>query len=372
MGGDHFLCDCGFILLERFGNAGKTGPQGGLCVLGRQGFRPIQGEVEGAAAVIDLMHLARGGFGVFKIFADCLIQGFRENLGLVVPGVGGDQLKRGDEGAVFAQGVPAEVAFFEELLHVLGGRAAGTGLEEAAAFHQRDDREHPGAGPEFENREQVGQIVSQHIAGHGNRIFASANPFQGKPHPGLRLHDANIKTGGVVLRQIAVDFFDYFRVMPSALVQPENRGRTGRFGSGDRQPDPVADRRVLGLAHSEDVPAFDRLLQKGGAGTVHNANRSGRGCFKRFVVRPVLFGFLGHQADVGNAAHGRRVELSVLFGVFQDFFVYGGVAPVRYHGDGVLQLVLCIPHPAPIAHDIRHGGVNDDVIGHVEVGRASA
>ena len=48
------------FLLERFGNAGKTGPQGGLCVLGRQGFRPIQGEVEGAAAVIDLMHLREG------------------------------------------------------------------------------------------------------------------------------------------------------------------------------------------------------------------------------------------------------------------------------------------------------------------------
>ena len=55
---------------------------------------------------------------------------------------------------------------------MFGRRSARAGLEETAAVQQRHDREHLRAGPDLENREQVGEIVAQYIAGDGNRIFA--------------------------------------------------------------------------------------------------------------------------------------------------------------------------------------------------------
>ena len=105
-----------------------------VLVLGGQGLGPVQGQVEGAAAVVDLVHLARGVAGVLQVLADGLRPGSRP---AAPPGrcrcCSAIMLQGRHQGAVLAQRVPAQVAFLEELLHVLGRRAAGAGLEQAAA-----------------------------------------------------------------------------------------------------------------------------------------------------------------------------------------------------------------------------------------------
>src|SRR5437660_5707890 len=85
------------------------------------------------------------------------------------------------------------------------GRAAGSGFKEAAAVQQGDDREHFGAGPDFKNWEQVGEVVSQHVPRHGNRIFPLFHPFQREPHRLRRRHDPDVEALRIVIRQIAID-----------------------------------------------------------------------------------------------------------------------------------------------------------------------
>ena len=91
----------------------------------------------------------------------------------------GEVLERRGQREELAEAVPAQVVLLDQLLHVLGRRAAGAGLEEAAAVHQRDDREHLGAGAELEDREQVGVVVAQHVAGDRDGVLALADPLEG-------------------------------------------------------------------------------------------------------------------------------------------------------------------------------------------------
>ena len=77
-----------------------------------------------------------------------------------------------------AERVPAQVVLLHELLHVLGRRAAGAGLEQPAAVHQRHDREHLRARAELEDREQVGEVVAQHVAGDRDRVLAALGALE--------------------------------------------------------------------------------------------------------------------------------------------------------------------------------------------------
>src|SRR5690606_1766866 len=88
------------------------------------------------------------------------------------------------------------------------------------------------------------------------------------------------------------------------------------------------------------------------------------------VVGTILLGLLGHQADVRHAAHGGRVEGAVGLAVLDHGLVHAGVAAVRNHGLGVLQLAFGVPHLAGVADHGRHGGVDDHIAGHVQVGDA--
>ena len=101
-------------------------------------------------------------------------------------------------GQELAQGVPPQVVLLHELLHVLGGRAAGTGLEQATAVDQRDDREHLGRGAQLQDGEQVGQVVAQHVAGDGDGVLAAADALQGEGDGLLRCHDLDLQAVGVV------------------------------------------------------------------------------------------------------------------------------------------------------------------------------
>src|SRR5699024_3267884 len=88
------------------------------------------------------------------------------------------------------------------------------------------------------------------------------------------------------------------------------------------------------------------------------------------VVGAVLLCLLGHQADVGDGAHGGRIEGTIGAAVVDDGLVDTGVGGVRDDSQGVLGLVVLVPHLAGGADHGRHGGVDDDVGGHMQVGDA--
>ena len=105
-------------------------------------------------------------------------------------GVLGERLGQGEE---LAEAVPAQVVLLDQLLHVLGRRAAGAGLEQAAAVDQRDDREHLGAGAELEDREQVGEVVAQHVAGDRDGVLALADALEGVRRGELGREDLDLE-----------------------------------------------------------------------------------------------------------------------------------------------------------------------------------
>ena len=252
------------------------------------------------------------------------------------------------------------------------GRAAGAGLEQAAAVEQGHDREHPRAGAQLEDGEQVGQVVTQHVAGHRDGVLAAADALQRELHGLDGRHDADVEVGEIVLVQVDADLRDDLGVVAAVLVEPEDGRRAGGAGAHDGQLDPVADGLVLGLAHAEDVAGRDGLLEHHGARGVDHADGTGARSGEGLVVGAVLLGFLGHQAHVRHAAHGRGIELAVLLAVLDHRLVHRRVAAVGNHGDGVLQLVGLVPHAPAVAHDVGHRGVDDHVVGHVQVGDALA
>ena len=115
-----------------------------------------------------------------------------QDLGPRVAGGLGEVLEARRQREELAQAVPAQVVLLDELLHVLRRRPAGAGLEQAAAVDQRDDREHLGAGAELEDREQVGEVVAQHVAGHRDGVLALADPLERERDRVDRRHDLDV------------------------------------------------------------------------------------------------------------------------------------------------------------------------------------
>ena len=156
--------------------------------------------------------------------------------------------------------------------------------------------------------------------------------------------------------------------MTTVGVEPEDTRLTGSFSSANGQLDPVLDWHIFGLAGTVDIVLADRLLKQNGTSRVNNLELTVSRSFEGLIVRTVLFSFLSHQTNVGDATHGGRVELTVLVSVFTDLAVDGGVAAIRNHSDGVLQFVSQVPHTAAVTNNVRHRSINDDVVRDVQVG----
>ena len=120
------------------------------------------------------------------------VEGVGEDLGARVAGGLREVLEADREREELAQAVPAQVVLLDQLLDVLGRGAAGAGLEQAAAVHQRDDREHLGAGAQLQDREQVGQVVAQHVAGDRDGVLAAADALQRERGRLDRRHDLDL------------------------------------------------------------------------------------------------------------------------------------------------------------------------------------
>src|SRR5580692_9978509 len=137
---DQFAIDLGLVFGERLGQRFEAGRQ--LRVLGLCGQRlsPVQGEVEMGTAIIEFADLACRRAVEREDLADGRVERLSENLSLgVVVGLR-QMFERRAERQEFAERIPAEIALFLELLHVLWCRAASTGLEKTAARQQRNDR----------------------------------------------------------------------------------------------------------------------------------------------------------------------------------------------------------------------------------------
>ena len=132
-----------------------------------------------------------------------------------------------------------------------------------------------------------------------------------------------------MLRQIGIHFLDQLGVVRTVFVQPEHGGSAARFGARDGQFDPILDRRVLHLAGTPDIAFFDLMLVQRLAGRVDDPNGPVPRRFEGLVVRAVLFRRLRHQADVGHAAHGPRIEGPVLLTELNDLMIDRRIAGSR-------------------------------------------
>src|SRR5471032_901389 len=358
------------VVAQGFGQFAELRLQCSVFGLGSQGLSPVQRQVEVAAAVVDVADFARWRLVVVEELASGLVQGLGQHQGFRVVVSDTQMLKRRCQGQELAQGIPAQEVLFNQLLHVFRSRTAGAGFEQAAAVHQRHDRQHLGAGAQFHDREQVGQVVAQYVAGHRDGVQALAGALQGELHRVDRRHDADVQAVGVVVFQVSLNFLNHHAVVRALWVQPENGRGVAGASTVDGQFDPVLDRRVFGMAHAEDVAGFNSLFHQQVALAVGDADNAVSLDLESLVVGAVLFGFFRHQANVWHAANGGWVESAIGLAVFDDGLVDGGVAAIRDHRLGVVQLAVGAPHLAVVTDHGRHRGVDDDVARHVQVGDA--
>ena len=265
--------------------------------------------------------------------------------------------------------IPPQVVFLHELLDVLGRRTARTGLVQSTTGHQRHDREHLGAGTEFEDREQVGEVVTQDVAGRGDGVHAANDPFERVPHRSHLRHVRDVQALGVVILEVGLHLLDQFVLVRTVRVEPEHHRRTRIARPVDRELDPVPDRGVLDHAHPEDVALFDVLRQQYlTGGDVDDVGHTVGLDLESLVVRTVLLGLLRHQADVGHGAHRSGIERAVGFTEVHDLLIDARERRLRVDRLGVLRAPVGAVHLAAGPDHRRHRRVDDHIGGGVEVG----
>ena len=253
---------------------------------------------------------------------------------------------------------------------MLGRGTAGAGLVHAATGQQRHNGQHLGAGAEFEDREQVRQVIAQHVAGHRNGVLPGANPLHGGGHRGDRGQDPDVQPAGVVILEIGLYLLDQLPVVGALLIQPEDGRLARRAGAVHPQLHPVADRQVLRLAHAPDVALGHLVLGEHLALGIDHADGARGAEQEGLVVRAVFLGRLGHQADVADVAHGGHVVGAVAAAVIDHRLVHAGIAPIGDQGLHVMRLAVRAPHAPRGADCGGHAGVDDHIAGHVQVGDA--
>ncbi len=110
------------------------------------------------------------------------------------------------------------------------------------------------------------------------------------------------------------------------------------------------------------------MLQQYRAGCVGYPHHAIGWNHKGFVVRAILFCGLRHQAHIGHAAHRCRVKCAVCLAIVNHSLINAGIATVGNNGLGFLLVTLGIPHGAGITHDNGHGGIDNNVAGHMQIG----
>ena len=115
------LVDDGVLVgRERFGDGCEARRQLGVVGLRRQLAGPVERQVEVAAAVVELVHLARRRAVLVEHRAGGAVEGVGEQLRGGVVGLLREELERRRQREELTERVPAEVVLLHELLHVLG------------------------------------------------------------------------------------------------------------------------------------------------------------------------------------------------------------------------------------------------------------
>ena len=79
-------------------------------------------------------------------------------------------------------------------------RTAGAGLKHCPTIDQRHDGQHFCTRAQFQDREEIGQIITQHVASGRNGVEALFGTLQRVLHRLHRRHNLNVETFRIVLR----------------------------------------------------------------------------------------------------------------------------------------------------------------------------
>mmetsp|Transcript_80705 Transcript_80705/g.224624 ORF Transcript_80705/g.224624 Transcript_80705/m.224624 type:complete len:257 (+) Transcript_80705:632-1402(+) len=171
-----------------------------------------------------------------------------------------------------------------------------------------------------------------------------------------------------MLREVPLHLLDYGGIVRTRRIQPEDSFSASCASTGYSELHPILDRNVFGLTHAPNIPLFYRVLHENtSSGTMNYAHDARLLYFESPVMGPVLLRFLGHQPDVGDAAHRGDVEGAVLFAISDDLLEHASVAAVGNHRFRVLHRAVNAVHLARRADHRRHRRVDNDVARHVQV-----
>mmetsp|Transcript_24048 Transcript_24048/g.58422 ORF Transcript_24048/g.58422 Transcript_24048/m.58422 type:complete len:378 (-) Transcript_24048:1216-2349(-) len=334
---DELVHDLLLVVLQRLSHRPKLGLDLG-DIAGRHGLGPVQSQVEVGAPVVDLLDLTRRVLVGIQEPAHGVVQTGSQSCHLGIAALAAQLLQVRLEGQELTQGVPAEVVLLHELLHVLGGGAASTGLVHTATGKQRHNRQHLGTGSKLQNGEQIRVVITQHVTGDTDAVLPLLGPLQRVPARFDGVHEQDLQAAGVVVLEVGLALGLDVAVVGAGLVEPEHRRPASRPRARNRKLHPVLDGNILGLARPPDVAGLDLVFEQDRPVCLHHLHGTVSGGFEGLVVGAVLLGLLGHQSNVRHGAHGGRVECPVGLAELDGLLEHPGVASIRNQRLGVTQV----------------------------------
>ena len=282
----------------------------------------------------------------------------------------GQELEAFAKRAELAQAVPTQVVGFHQLLNMLGGRTTRACLKQAAALHQFHDRQHLGRGRQFEDREEVGQVIAQHIARHRDRGFARTDRFKRGPRGRARRKDLELVGHALGLKD-RLHISDQFGIMGARSVQPEDCFTIFCLLTVNCQSDPILDRGFARAGGTPDIARLNGMFMQDRPVFEDHFDDTIRDNLECGGVAAVFFGLLRHQTDILHRARGGGVQLACLFEILDRLVIDGRIGVIGDHAIGVMLGPVRAPAFAAGTDQGRHGGVDDHIRGHMQVGDAT-
>lgn len=118
-------------------------------------------------------------FVVFEEFVVGFVEGVGEDFGFGVVLCDVEVFEVGGEGEEFVERILVEEVFFGELLDVFWGGVVGVGFEEVVVVYEGNDGEYFGVGVDFEDWEEVGEVVVEDVVGDVDGVLFFDDVFEG-------------------------------------------------------------------------------------------------------------------------------------------------------------------------------------------------
>mmetsp|Transcript_74437 Transcript_74437/g.193458 ORF Transcript_74437/g.193458 Transcript_74437/m.193458 type:complete len:268 (-) Transcript_74437:1268-2071(-) len=173
--------------------------------------------------------------------------------------------------------------------------------------------------------------------------------------------------------EILLDLCDHVSVVSPLLCKPEDSWSARAAGAYHSQLHPISDGCVFGLAHAPNIALRHIMSEENRALLPQNdLHLAVRGNLECLVVRSILLSFRRHQANVRCVAGRSRIEFSMSPAVVHNSVVDSRVASIGDDELCIAQGVILRPHSARVPNRSSHGGVDNDIRGHMEIGDALA